>query len=135
MSEDRELRDQLGFRPTPVWVAIGGKDITIEVNGVGEFVLPMGARLTFLTPEGKVYGAGKVDYAGLMKFVPVYAEFASEPYDYFDPGFKIGEDINIRINGFECEYEAETWLHEPVDGKIVHPGAFTIFYLKKVKLS
>jgi subtilase family serine protease len=94
--------------PTPYFTLLYG---SLTLNGAPA---PVGTRVEVITPRGEVAGCFIVDEAGRYGFMPVYGEDGGDPPI---PGFREGEPLILRVNGWLVESAAApTWT----DDKLPH---------------
>ncbi|RLC76238.1 MAG: hypothetical protein DRI61_13645 [Chloroflexi bacterium] len=87
--------------PTPYFTLLYG---SVTINGAPA---PVGTKVEVITPRGDVAGCFIVRHAGLYGYVHVYGEDESDPPI---PGFRSGEPMNFRANGFPATPSvAITW--------------------------
>ena len=95
---------------TPYFTLLYG---SVNLNGGPA---PVGTRMEVITPRGEVAGCFIVDEAGQYGFLPVYGEDEGDPPI---PGFREGEPLTLRINGWPVESAAmPTWTDDKQPNRV-----------------
>lgn len=87
-----------GVQPTREWSDFYGDGIRFDNR-----LLEVGTMISFYDEAGVLCGAGEIEIAGVLPFVPVYGD---DPETPSDEGAERGSEIHIRVNGVEA---AETY--------------------------